>query len=332
LAGPTDVQAATKVACVGDSITVGVGGTAAGSFPTRLGQRLGAAYQVRNFGVSGTTLLKRGNLPYWNSPVFPASDAFAPDIVLIMLGTNDSKPANWAMKAAFEGDYQEMIAHYRALPSHPTVYAVLPPPAFGPNPYMIRGPIIGMEVVPATKKAAADTTTPTIDVFTALINASGDFPDNVHPNNAGNEKIAAAIYQALAMPIAPDAGSPDAGVDAGPDAGADAGADANPASDAPDVAADGNPPRVATPDAGSAEETASPPGADASPSERQNGVVSDGCTVMARTPPPSCLTVLGLGALILLAVRRRRDRGRAPQCSRPSTGRSSCCRLPSIRC
>ena len=77
-AGTTHVQAATKVACVGDSITVGVGGTPAGSYPTRLGQRLGTTYEVRNFGVSGTTLLKRGNLPYWNSQLFAASDAFAP--------------------------------------------------------------------------------------------------------------------------------------------------------------------------------------------------------------------------------------------------------------
>ena len=52
-----------RVACIGDSITAGVG-AAGGSYPTQLGKRLGSKWEVRNFGVSGSTLLNRGDNPY----------------------------------------------------------------------------------------------------------------------------------------------------------------------------------------------------------------------------------------------------------------------------
>ncbi|MEY4378897.1 MAG: hypothetical protein RLZ85_778, partial [Verrucomicrobiota bacterium] len=44
-----------KVACVGDSITLGSGAQKGKSYPAQLQGLLGDGYQVGNFGVSGRT-------------------------------------------------------------------------------------------------------------------------------------------------------------------------------------------------------------------------------------------------------------------------------------
>jgi acyl-CoA thioesterase-1 len=58
-----------KVAFIGASNTSGVGTSnpATGAYPIRVGNLLGAAYEVRNYGVSGTCMLKQGEMPYWNT-------------------------------------------------------------------------------------------------------------------------------------------------------------------------------------------------------------------------------------------------------------------------
>lgn len=61
-----------RVACVGNSITVGHGlkDSNLDSYPSQLGMLLGDDYDVRNFGVSGYTMLKKGDRPYWNTAQF----------------------------------------------------------------------------------------------------------------------------------------------------------------------------------------------------------------------------------------------------------------------
>src|SRR4051812_38761214 len=95
-----------KVACVGDSITEGAGLTtpATQSYPARLQQLLGTNYLVKNYGVGGRTLLKQGDFPYWKEPAFTNSHTFGPNIVIIQLGTNDSKPQNWRFGTNFVSD------------------------------------------------------------------------------------------------------------------------------------------------------------------------------------------------------------------------------------
>ena len=64
--------------------------------------------------------------------------ASAPDIITIMLGTNDAKYCNWHGPAngeprgagtRFAQDYVHMLQLFKALPSRLRVYVVLPPPA-----------------------------------------------------------------------------------------------------------------------------------------------------------------------------------------------------------
>ena len=100
-----------KVACIGNSITFGAGlsNQARDSYPAVLGQMLGSGYDVRNFGVSGTTVLSSGDSPYINTRVYKQVLDFQPDIIFIKFGTNDSKGGNWKHKDEFKGDMQAMI-------------------------------------------------------------------------------------------------------------------------------------------------------------------------------------------------------------------------------
>ncbi|MDF7807745.1 GDSL-type esterase/lipase family protein [Pontiellaceae bacterium B12219] len=124
--------APVKVACVGDSITFGakIKDRTTNSYPAQLNELLGDQYTVKNFGNSGSTLLKNGNKPYWKQKAYTDALAFNPDIVIIKLGTNDSKPENWAHKAEYIPDYVELIETFQALESNPTIWICYPVPAY----------------------------------------------------------------------------------------------------------------------------------------------------------------------------------------------------------
>lgn len=126
----TSVQAerTVKIACVGNSITYGAGiaNREKNSYPAQLQYYLGENYEIRNFGQNGTTVLTQGDHPYVQTKVYKDSKEFLPDIVLIKLGTNDTKPQNWKYKEQFAKDYQALIDTYRALPSHPQIILLTP--------------------------------------------------------------------------------------------------------------------------------------------------------------------------------------------------------------
>ncbi|NBP25408.1 MAG: hypothetical protein EBU81_12855, partial [Proteobacteria bacterium] len=82
-----------KVACVGDSITYGAGveEREKNNYPKQLGELLGNRFEVRNFGRSGATLSRVGDLPYATTDEFKAALAWQPDMVILKLGTNKNE-------------------------------------------------------------------------------------------------------------------------------------------------------------------------------------------------------------------------------------------------
>ena len=60
------------------------------------------------------------------SPQYLESLDFLPNIVLIKLGTNDTKPWNWEHKADFIDDYKTLINSYRALSTKPRIILLTP--------------------------------------------------------------------------------------------------------------------------------------------------------------------------------------------------------------
>jgi acyl-CoA thioesterase I len=201
----TDAAAhAIKLACVGDSITYGatIKDRAKDSYPAQLGRLLGSGWQVRNFGSSGTTVLKKGDRPYDQQKQYTQALAYKPDVVVIMLGTNDSKPQNWPHKDDFVADYKALIAAFRDANPDVKVYVCLPVPAF-PGNYGIREEIIGPEIVPLVRQVAEETHSNLIDLHAALTGHGDVFPDTIHPNPDGAGLMAKAIDEALTGASAP---------------------------------------------------------------------------------------------------------------------------------
>ncbi len=90
-----------RVTCIGDSITEGGACNLSYSYVNVLQEMLGSGFAVTNAGVSAKTMLKQGqcngggDCSYWNTATWPKALASTPDIVTIMLGTNDAKVFNW---------------------------------------------------------------------------------------------------------------------------------------------------------------------------------------------------------------------------------------------
>lgn len=195
---PTQAQI-VKVACVGNSITFGAGmdNRDRMSYPAQLQTWLGPNYDVRNFGVSGATLLKNGDYPYWKRPEYQSALDFNPDIVIIKLGTNDSKPQNWKHADEFFGDYTSLINTFKALSSKPRILLALPVPVFVPEKWGIRDSVVRDQIIPKIKQVAKATKSQYIDLYTPLLDAKSAFPDDVHPNPIGASMMAEEIYRAL---------------------------------------------------------------------------------------------------------------------------------------
>lgn len=197
-----------KVACIGNSITEGVGTTdpATKSYPSVLQRMLGDGYEVCNFGVSCSTALKKGTdagrpFSYVDTDACRKAIDYNPDIVIIKLGGNDSKACNWQYKDEFEADYQAIIDTFKYLPSLPEIYICLPAKARVDDPEAIWGideNVIINEITPAIKKIASDNRLTTINLHDAYEGEeNSSYADNIHPSDRGAELIAAKIHKAV---------------------------------------------------------------------------------------------------------------------------------------
>ena len=207
-------QDAIHVACIGNSITDGHGIdlAPANGYPAQLQKLLGDGYWVKNFGVSARTMLNKGDYPYMNEMAWRDALAFKPDVVIIKLGTNDSKPENWQYGAEFRQDLEQMITTLRpdlaqtakkgkkskkakqgSTEGTPKIYLCTPIPAFK-STWNINDSVIANAIIPIQQEVAKKYGLQIIDLHT-LYAGDGNkmLSDGIHPDARGARRMAEII-------------------------------------------------------------------------------------------------------------------------------------------
>ncbi len=189
-----------KVACVGDSITFGLGlaNRQVDAYPAVMGRQLGPDYDVRGFAVSGATTTRTGPVAIWGLDEFREAGTFNPDIVVIHLGTNDTKRVHWKSRSMFVKEYGDLVDHFLHLPSHPAVFACLPIPVFDDR-FGIKSATLENGVIPGIMTVAKEKGIRTIDVHGALVGRSDLTHDMIHPSETGTIRMATVVGRAIAM-------------------------------------------------------------------------------------------------------------------------------------
>lgn len=213
-----NAQAVTKVACVGNSITEGYGlEWNDKKYPDHLQDILGSDYQVQNFGNSGKMFHKKSDESYWKQETFTKAYNFAPDIVIIELGTNDSKYFHDGKGSStgynyynYEGkgytresliqelqkDYEALIDTFTHQPQAPKIFATLQPYANNWD-WFITDTVIVNQINPIIKATATAKGVELIDLHEQFSKPEWLLDDNVHPNATGAKELAQIIANGI---------------------------------------------------------------------------------------------------------------------------------------
>lgn len=203
-------DAAIKIACVGDSVTYGYGldNWKETNYPVVLQCLLGSDYQVKNFGVSGSCVQETSDGPYTTTLAYKKSLKYDADIVVFMLGSNDSKVDNWQGIEHFRNSYCDLLDSY----GEAQIILCTPPTAFyinslgevtrddadGITSFEIQ-PGIVEEMANMVYDVAKERGYKVVDINT-LTDAHPEWfsVDGTHPNKDGAKAIAEAVYEVLA--------------------------------------------------------------------------------------------------------------------------------------
>lgn len=188
---------AIRVACIGNSITHGSGIDMMDEkgYPAQLQRQLGKGYLVKNYGVGARCMMSTSDHPYMNEQAWRDAKAFQPQVVVIKLGTNDSKDYQWN-QSQYERDYQAMIDTLCSLPSKPAIYLCTPIKAFR-DKWGITDSVIVNGVIPSIQKIARKNKLTLIDLHSVITDPKDMTADMIHPNEKGAGKMAGRIAEEL---------------------------------------------------------------------------------------------------------------------------------------
>lgn len=196
-----------KIACVGDSITYGMSikDRKHHCYPYMLQQLLGEKYNVRNYGLNNRNAMENGAMPYSKEKRFQQSLEFQPDIILLKLGTNDSKKDTWKGRDIWRKDYLKLIEYYRNLDCQPRIILLTPA---SPQPIRLKDGTIGtefgiqaeaiLEECAVIREIGTEMGFPVIDIHSLTENQTAWFnKDGIHPNAQGAKEIATYVYNCM---------------------------------------------------------------------------------------------------------------------------------------
>ena len=197
---PKPLQQKRRIACIGDSLTYGYGLMGAFRkycFPAVLQELLGSEYQVMNFGFCDRTLQDGADRPFRQEKLYASSLAANPEIVVLMLGTNDAKPLNWNA-VEYEEDLRSYIAVYHGLASAPKVILMQPPKAFsifGKTLDDIQNEVIKIELYEIIGRVGEETGCVVVDLYSLTEKHREWFADGLHLNRMGANAVAEELYR-----------------------------------------------------------------------------------------------------------------------------------------
>lgn len=196
-----------KVACVGDSITEGHSSSNKSqySYPAQLQKMLGQGFKVINCGKSSSYVMdpdsefnvKKDTPELWypNTAVYNTLMCSNPDVVIVMLGTNDARSmTDVAAKADFKAAYTNLVTDIVNLESKPEVY--LSTMITAVNSFQTNQ---GTEVVlpKLIREVAEEMELPVIETGVALndyYRVDLYFNDMVHPTDVSYPALATNFY------------------------------------------------------------------------------------------------------------------------------------------
>ena len=171
-------------------------------------------YIVQNLGLGGRTMMKTGDAPYWNEQYYQDALNSEADIIILMLGTNDSKYYQWN-QTEYVKDFLEMATNFKNLDSNPDLYVMIPPPLYEEGAIQANQTVINEifpELIPNLAKNLSLGDDKVIDIFSAMGGAGldhyelfcdGQNCDPCHPNDAGYTFMASQIYKKIFNPTPP---------------------------------------------------------------------------------------------------------------------------------
>jgi len=126
--------------------------------------------------------------------MYQSSLQYEPDIVLFMLGTNDTKIDNFTSKEEFKEDYCSLLATYQNLESNPQIILMTPPTAYPNNGgdlcvFEIQASVVE-EIAQVIRDVAVEQKLLLIDINDLTAEKPELFSDGIHPTSEGAGLIA----------------------------------------------------------------------------------------------------------------------------------------------
>lgn len=191
-------KTAIKVACIGDSVTAGylLANPTTDSYPSQLQVLMGENYEVKNFGYSGATLLKKGHKPYYKTKECADAIAFKPDIAIIHLGLNDTDPRNWPnYNDDFDADYAWLLDTLKKQNPDVKLYICRMTPIFNEHSRFKSGTRDWYwQIQSHISNIAKANQVGLIDLHEKLYARPDLFPDALHPIKEGAAILAQTVY------------------------------------------------------------------------------------------------------------------------------------------
>jgi lysophospholipase L1-like esterase len=197
----------TRVACIGDSTTYGTAmpNNMHNSYPAQLQRLLGDGYHVANFGVHGKTVKDINDNSYRKTKQYAKSLAYDPDIVVLMMGANDTKPENWTTLEDFKAAYRALVETYMDEAGRRLIKICTPasvyPMKYGDYSFDI-DPDRLEQISEYIIGFADENELELIDIYDITSGRPEWYePDKVHPNKHGAKAIAASVFHWIADDI-----------------------------------------------------------------------------------------------------------------------------------